>query len=154
MTVVNGGYLPDSRRGQVESGMMHIADWYVTWCSMLGIDYTDTMAVQSGMPDVEGYNMWPLISGETKESPRTEIAVSRSTFISGDLKLCMRDMGYPMWTEAVWPDKNSSVEGGPKLECSATNPCLFNVTGDPSECMSSTKDSVLFKHLIDCCECL
>ena len=30
VTVVNGGYLPDARRGQVEQGMMHIADWYVS----------------------------------------------------------------------------------------------------------------------------
>ena len=26
---VNGGYLPDSRRGQKETGLMSIADWYV-----------------------------------------------------------------------------------------------------------------------------
>ena len=32
VTVVNGGYLPDARRGQVERGMMHIADWYDSLC--------------------------------------------------------------------------------------------------------------------------
>ena len=28
-TFISGGYLPESRRGQKEYGLVHIADWYV-----------------------------------------------------------------------------------------------------------------------------
>ncbi len=29
VSFVSGGYLPENRRGQIESGVMHIADWFV-----------------------------------------------------------------------------------------------------------------------------
>merc|ERR1719242_2183068 len=61
---VNGGWLPDERRGKKENGLMHIADWYTTFCAMLEIDETDHMAAAVGLPAVDGLDMWPLISGQ------------------------------------------------------------------------------------------
>jgi len=132
VTIVNGGYLPDARRGQKEPGMIHIADWYVTWCSMVGIDPSDAVAVQSGLPDVSGYDMWPLISGEVQLSPRAELPISSNTLISGEMKLIRLTQQYALWTTAVWPDQDSSFIDVPSLACGMTG-CLFNVTGDPEE---------------------
>merc|ERR1719361_2542060 len=72
-TFVNGGYLPDARRGQKEMGLMSIADWYVTFSEMAGIESSD----------VDGFNMWPLISGQVSISPRTELLVAPTVLISG-----------------------------------------------------------------------
>ena len=38
---IAGGYLPEAWRGKVENGMMHISDWYATFCALNGIDPTD-----------------------------------------------------------------------------------------------------------------
>jgi len=138
VTVVNGGYLPDSRRGQVEGGMMHIADWYVTWCSMLGINSSDTNATAKGLPDVDGYNMWPLISGQVTDSPRTMVIISNSTLIQGDLKLMTSKQQFDIWQETVWPTSSSWVhwqnwDASSLLDCTAPNHCLFNVSEDISE---------------------
>lgn len=135
VTVVNGGYLPDVRRGQIESGMMHIADWYVTWCSMLGIDPSDIIAVQHGLPDVDGYNMWPVIIGEATQSPRSELPISRGTLLSGEWKLIRRNNPYSMQMTAVWPTEDTQWDDDAVLQCNDTNLCLFNLTEDPSECM-------------------
>eukprot|EP01083_Nonionella_stella_P212107 766306_1 len=65
---VSGGVLPEIRRGQIESGIMHIADWYATFCAIAGVDANDYDAVQANLPNIDGINMWPLISGEVIDS--------------------------------------------------------------------------------------
>lgn len=136
VTVVNGGALPDERRGEVEGGLMHIADWYVTFCSMLGIDPQDHAAVEAGLPDVDGYDMWPLIRGQVADSPRTELVISSTTFIAGDWKLMRGVMDFARWQTPIWPDASTPSEAElekPSLDCRKPNECLFNVASDMSE---------------------
>ena len=45
---VSGGYLPSDRRGKVETGRLHIADWYNTFCTLAGLDPTDQRAKKAG----------------------------------------------------------------------------------------------------------
>lgn len=87
VTFVTGGFLPEHRRGQIETGYMHTADWYTTFCSLVGVNHKDESAADAGLPPVDGLDMWPLISGEVSESPRNEILVSDTTLIIGDYKL-------------------------------------------------------------------
>jgi len=133
VTVVSGGALPEERRGQVEDGLMHIADWYVTFCAMLGVDPSDQTAIDAGLPDVDGFDVWPLISGEETQSPRTELVISTETFISGEFKL-MRgaEIEYAHWQAPIWPDASTPLLG-PTIDCSPPNRCLFNVASDASE---------------------
>eukprot|EP01084_Bolivina_argentea_P151770 264874_1 len=60
---VSGGYLPQDRIGKVENGMISMIDWYTTLCDMVGVDPFDEKGAKHGLPPVEGYNIWPLITG-------------------------------------------------------------------------------------------
>merc|ERR1711997_333439 len=99
-----------ARSGEVESGLMHLADWYATFCSLAGIEVADTAATNQGLPDVDGLNMWPLISGQAKESPRTELAISHDAFIWNNYKLLTGSHKYAIWQEAKWPNSASDTQ--------------------------------------------
>ena len=131
---VSGGYLPHHRRGQKEYGMIHIADWYTTFTEMIGVDPTDHTAAEHGLPPIDGFNVWPLISGQNSTSPRTQIPITDHVLIDGDYKL-MKGISpkYAVWTGPRFPN-GSSVNGkigGTKMDC--TNGCLFNVASDWTE---------------------
>ena len=38
----NGGLLPESRRGKSTQCFIHIADWYTTFCKLVGVDPDDS----------------------------------------------------------------------------------------------------------------
>ena len=59
----------------------------MTFSEMLGVDPHDYAAVDLGIPDVDGYNMWPLIAGDVDESPRYELIMNKNTLMQGEYKL-------------------------------------------------------------------
>lgn len=135
---VSGGFLPEARRGQREQGLMHIADWYKTLCgpTFAAVDWRDATAAEANLPSVDGYDLWPLLSGAQSESPRRELVISSSVFFMGDYKLVVGKQEYAVWTESRWPTASTPTQyelKHTKLKCSARSPCLFNVARDPSE---------------------
>lgn len=114
---------------------MHLADWYATFSSIAGIDPADDIAVAAGLPGIDSVNLWPLITGETNESPRTELVISGHTLIVGDYKLMVNTQHYAVWQEAIWPhgDLQDYDLKHTELECSVDSPCLFDVAMDPME---------------------
>ena len=64
---ITGGYLPESRRGQIENGAIHIADWYATFCELNGINPKDERAEKAGLPPIDSMNVWDLIIGKNKK---------------------------------------------------------------------------------------
>merc|ERR1719334_452752 len=145
ITFVTGGFLPETRRGQIETGYMHTADWYTTFCSIVGVDATDTSAKAAGLPPVDGLDMWPLISGEVTESPRNEILVSDTTIIIGDYKLMTGKFKFAIWQAPVWPlgtTPSQDILETTVLDCVGSrgdNPCLFNIREDESEYVNIAK---------------
>ena len=81
---ISGGYLPEKMRGQKSEGYIHIADWYATFCALVGADPTDEEAAKVNLPPIDSLDMWPLISGADSSSPRTDIPASYHTLISGN----------------------------------------------------------------------
>eukprot|EP00486_Rosalina_sp_Unknown_P013787 CAMPEP_0201594224 /NCGR_PEP_ID=MMETSP0190_2-20130828/191603_1 /ASSEMBLY_ACC=CAM_ASM_000263 /TAXON_ID=37353 /ORGANISM="Rosalina sp." /LENGTH=521 /DNA_ID=CAMNT_0048053753 /DNA_START=270 /DNA_END=1832 /DNA_ORIENTATION=+ len=136
---VSGGYLPEARRNQIENGLMHISDWYVTFSEMLGVEATDTNAVDMGIPDVDGYNMWPLIAGDVDESPRYDLVMNKNTYIQGEYKLIIgSSTKYAIWQSAIFPNSSSPTQAELEetyLVCDTKKNwgCLFNVLEDPGE---------------------
>eukprot|EP01083_Nonionella_stella_P247271 857511_1 len=105
---ISGGYLPESRHGKIEEGMIHISDWYTTFCEMFGIDKNDYNAIQNGLPNVDGYNMWPLISGQITQSPRNELIMGKNTLLSGDYKLITgSSTKYAIWQGPKFPNAST-----------------------------------------------
>lgn len=79
---VSGGVIPPAKRGTVETSLIGIEDWYATICGIAGCDPTDALAKSSNppLPPVDGINQWPLLSGETKIAPRTEVIFVNLSF--------------------------------------------------------------------------
>ena len=67
---VSGGVLPAERRGKTDSGIVHVADWYSTFCYLAGVDPTDS---HPGVPDIDSLNQWPVITGTATSPVRTEV---------------------------------------------------------------------------------
>merc|ERR1719334_251883 len=145
VTFVTGGFLPEHRRGQIETGYMHTADWYTTFCSLVGVNHKDESAADAGLPPVDGLDMWPLISGEVSESPRNEILVSDTTLIIGDYKLMTGKFKFAIWQAPVWPlgtTPSQEILEQTTLDCVGSkgdSPCLFNIREDESEYVNIAK---------------
>ena len=133
---VSGGLLPTSVRGSTSEGYVMLADWYTTFAHLAGVDATDTKAERAGLPPPDGLDMWPMLSGRNRTSPRTELPISTHTLTVGDWKIMTSTQRYNTWTPLTgWPadfecrDRNSSKP----LRCSTDKPCLFNIRSDPNE---------------------
>ena len=109
---VSGGYLPEKMRGQKTTGYIHLADWYATFCAIAGVDPTDERAAKANLPPIDSMNMWPLISGETTESPRKDVPVSIDTLISGEYKILTGTVDQAGWTGPRYPNQTNPSGGG------------------------------------------
>jgi len=79
---VTGGLIPQKMRGTESDALIHFADWYGTFCYLAGLpDWHDTVAIANGLPDTDAINQWPVLSGQTTTSQRTEVQVSPVTLI-------------------------------------------------------------------------
>merc|ERR1712048_708492 len=74
-------------RGTEVNSLMHFADWYATFCHLAGVDATDDVAIGNKLPDIDGVNQWPVLSGQTTKNQRSEIMVSPVTLIDWPWKL-------------------------------------------------------------------
>eukprot|EP01084_Bolivina_argentea_P254030 426953_1 len=131
---VSGGFLPESRRGKIEHGILHITDWYATFAHLVGFDPTDERAAKAGLPPIDALDMWPLVSGKNSTSPRVEVPIDEYVFISGDYKYIVNtSVDYASWGGPVYPNSSSPKHPieGTKLDCEKG--CLFNIGNDMTE---------------------
>ena len=156
LAFANGGALPDSMRGKTSEGFIHIADWYPTFCKMAGVDPSDS---GPGKFPVDGFDIWPIISGENATTQHEEIVLgynysyyAHSTptgaIIVGEYKLISgtQDHGCDnlMFTSLDYP----CTQGKKGNDCDPY--CLYNIIEDPGEKqdLSKTKPEV-FKMMVD-----
>jgi len=137
---VSGGFLPSAVRGTVIDGYVHVCDWYATFAYLAGVDPTDNVP---GFPATDSINVWPLISGQTKTSPRTEIPLSSFpgvlngiphalSLISGPYKLLLGEIPISGWTGPQYPNNTGTIVGPALLE-NCIGGCLYNIIEDPTE---------------------
>ena len=141
---VTGGLVPAARRGAVEHGFAASEDWFRTFAGLAGVDPTDEKAAAAGLPPVEGYDLWPLLSGANATSPRTELWLGSGG--AGDvdnsqhpiLQGLVRADGYKVlwgnvientWTGPFYPNKTTAWCDTCPLDCGTIDAptCLFNV---------------------------
>ena len=114
--------------------MIHIADWYKTFCEMNGIDATDYKAEKAGLPPIDGYNVWDLVSGLNKSSPRTELPIDDNVLIQGEYKLIVnRTVNYAGWSGLIFPNSTSVKHSVQDVHLNCNDGCLFNVVNDMTE---------------------
>ena len=108
-----GGFLPSAVRGTVLHGVMHIADWYATYCTLADIDPTDTVGERAGLPPIDSQNMWPMLSGANLTSPRAELFMNAANakgggcLIQGDWKLLTGMISSASWPGPTYPNASS-----------------------------------------------
>jgi arylsulfatase I/J len=147
---VTGGLVPEARRGQVEAGFAASEDWFRTLAGLAGVDPEDPKAAAAGLPPVEGYDLWPLLSGANATSPRTELWLGSGGAGDSDssqspiLQGLIRADGYKVlwgnvientWTGAFYPNRSTAWCDTCPLDCGTIDAptCLFNVLTDPTE---------------------
>jgi arylsulfatase A-like enzyme len=152
---VSGGYLPPSQRNKSLTGMIHLVDWYSTISSLAGLDPNDT----KGPTPVDGLNMWPWITGQIEESPRSHIVFDHYLYNGPPAWGAIRVDNYKL---LVGPQNYSSWYGGPEnnyftpnysdpnpdidiFECDYDKPCLYDIREDPTEHIdiSSSRPDIL-----------
>ena len=136
---VSGGYLPEKMRGQKTEGYIHLADWYATFCAIAGVDPKDERAAKANLPPIDSMNMWPLISGQTTESPRQDVPASHKTLISGDYKILTGIVIQAGWTGLQYPNKTHPAGGIYKFKDCGRKGCLYNIKKDPEERVNLAK---------------
>jgi len=129
--------------------VIHIADWYPTFIKLAGGDPLDLLAQQSGLPAVDGVDMWPLITGEVSQSPRTEIFVSEQVLIQYPFKLFLGNkFSWNFWTSPIYPNATTSNLVMPTpLHCNTG--CIFNILSDPLETTPITNRPQIIQKMID-----
>jgi arylsulfatase I/J len=136
--LVGGGRVPAAARGTRVAGMTHTADWLATLCALGGgspaFCAADARAAAAGVPGVDSLDLWPLITAANTTSPRTAFAASPATFVSGQWKLLLGDVGGASWTGSTWPNASSPDHdiSTYTAHCGARG-CLYDVDGDPTE---------------------
>jgi arylsulfatase I/J len=131
---VSGGFLPAARRGATEAEPIHISDWYRTLGNLVGVDAHDARAAAAGLPPVDSLDVWPLVSGASPTSPRTEIPVSPNVLISFPWKLLRGPQDWSGRTSQVYPNATSVLPSASPNQwefCGAG--CLFDIVSDPEE---------------------
>ena len=149
LAFASGGLIPDKMKGKSTDGFIHIADWYTTFCNLAGVDSSDS---GSGKFDVDGMDVWPIITGSNSTTPHHEIVLgyefnSRGAIISGNYKLIVGSQGdscdHLMWSPLDYPCKD-----GPKGKDCNPN-CLYDIVNDPGEKndLSDQKSDILQQML-------
>ena len=119
--------------------MIHITDWYVTFCQLGGLSLDeciqDNKALKWGLPNIDGLNVWTLVSGINNTSPRVSFAVTTQAYIKNNYKLIVGEsIDYASWAGEIYP--NASTPNNTQIQditVNCTNGCLFDVVNDMTE---------------------
>jgi len=141
---VSGGFVPEERRGTVETGYITGWDWYATFSKLAGVDPEDQKAKAAGLPPIDSFDMWPLLSGQNKTSPRTEIPLGDTLLeffettvigglIQGPWKLILGLQTQSAWTGPIYPNSSTNWQSDFWIESCEFEGCLFNIIDDPTE---------------------
>merc|ERR1712232_352738 len=132
---VSGGFLPKAVRGTTSHGLMHITDWYATYCRLAGVDPADPVGEAAGVPPVDALDVWPMISGVNSTSPREELFMEDHCLIIGDWKLITGKVKGASWAGPTYPNASSENDSVGDYNADCSPACLYNVgrSGDWTE---------------------
>jgi len=167
-----GGFLPESVLGTKQDGMIAAWDWYATFAALAGInDPRDHRATAVGLPDIDSYNVWPLLSGQTAASPRHELVIGDADdppnlpyslggslgqtmvggLIQGRFKVVRGNVSQSGWTGLLFPNSSASYNPSQSYQyCGNTTEtgCMYDIYADPNEYTNIAEEHVqLFQHM-------
>jgi hypothetical protein len=128
------------------SHLFAVCDWHSTFLALAGAveqtangevkksgvskEQTQTAAHISmlPLPQIDGIDQWPAISGERTAPLRSEVFVGSSVLVSGTYKLIATAAGDARWSGPMYPKVKAT--GSRNFSCSEQAPCLFDVVQD------------------------
>lgn len=136
--MVSGGFIEPPLRGTVSNEFIHVADWYATLSTLVGVDPSD---VYKGY-DIDSVDIWPLITGKNRTNPREFLPVTEQTLIwKGRYKYMSQSwaLGFNGWSTPnntmIDPPPMSDSRGG--TFCTR---CLFDILNDEEERVNIASD--------------
>ena len=79
---LTGGFLPAHLRGtSTGQKFVHIADWYPTFVALAGADPTDPAVLSGQIHDIDGVDVWPVLTGTNLTQPRRYTPLSEVSVI-------------------------------------------------------------------------
>lgn len=112
----SGGVIPAQRRGSVEPGLIHVSDWYHTFCVMAGVSPTDDRARAAKLPAIDSQNVWPVVA-KGAPSPHLPsnrpdgLVISDSAIIIWPYKLVVgKQGGKGVWTGPHHPNSTTTLK--------------------------------------------
>lgn len=135
---VTGGALPAQKHGVIKDGYIHAADWYATFAHVAGIKFSDAQNHK-----IDSLNMWPWLSGEAADSPRTGMVLglwsprkgATDALIHGNYKLIEGEMLCDGWTQRDYPQFPRDYNASSGLDCDPGGGKLL----DPHKLYDSTQ---------------
>ncbi|KAJ8610168.1 hypothetical protein CTAYLR_008744 [Chrysophaeum taylorii] len=153
-----GGFLSMSkiRTPAVLEGFVHAADWLSTFAYLAGVDPTDEAARAAGLPPIDSLNVWPLITGANRTSPRvewpltplserfgeehTELVGGDAAYMLAPYKLIVGDkIAQANWCGQIHPNTSVLWDSVNDFTNCSWAPdegkygCLYDVVDDPTE---------------------
>ena len=158
---VTGGVLPFSMRGRNLSSahLIAVCDWHSTFLALAGAAGEGAVSGSSvtggkasvaergalPLPEMDGINQWPVISGIATEPLRQEVFVGSGVLIEGNYKLIAvaNPNDDARWSGPMFP--KVAATGSKIIACSKQTPCLFDVVNDYREehDLASTKPDIV-----------
>jgi hypothetical protein len=99
---VSGGLVPAALRGTTSDAVLHISDWYATFCGLAGVDPSDDSPTPPApfdpdhpardpygnvsWPGVDGVDAWAWLTGAVAQPPRL-LVLSSAAVLNGSAKL-------------------------------------------------------------------
>lgn len=152
-----GGVVPPSLRGSASGNkLVHISDWYPTFCRLAGVDPRDPAVFGDKEYDIDGADIWPLLT-ESAPQPRSITPITEVSLVEvagvrwWKLVTLAGKSIFRFRNQTVAPDKDDGLEclSGHQPDpyepgrtdeivsgcpvCNASSPCLFDLLQDPSE---------------------
>ena len=137
----SGGYLPAAVRGTTNAGIIHVADFYSTYCGLAGGEHAacaaDAPAAAAGLPPPDSLDVWPLLSGAAAASPRTEVPIDITgksrALIQGRWKLLTGPQSVAGWQGKTYPNASTPAHDPNAQSHACGAGCLFDVEADAGE---------------------
>lgn len=171
---MTGGYLPQSRRGQKSTSLVHVADWYATYADLAGArSIKDEKAALVGLPPLDSLSCWGMISGEGDAVCRSEVPVGDTSavafdgdgqalvgaLIQGEYKIVLgaANKGFhvdqDVTTGPLFPNKTDILLANFYPRVCNRDPmdqgCLYNIFDDPSESINlAAEKTELFNQML------
>jgi len=161
---ITGGFVPSKLRG-TDSGnkLVHVTDWYPTFCALAGVDPRNDVYIEGAMRHVDGVSVWPLLIGSNSTQPRkvtpiTEASILETTSekqwwklitLAGQSHYYNENASTSDGTDPCLqgrqpdppqPGRTDAIVNGKCPVCNTTNPCLYDILADPFEKHNVAKD--------------